>query len=140
MVKVMKDMSIILLAVVFVVVVCGGLTLACVASGSNSSMRSFNVTDNGKAFTINSGETFKIVLDENPTTGYAWAINVASGLAIVNDTYFPPSSGLIGAGGRHEWQVKATGTGDQQITGIYRRPWEQTSGNETTYDLTIKIV
>ena len=139
MVKVVKDTSVILLAVVFVVIVCGGLTLANIVSGSNSSTLAYNIMDSNKTVTIKPGETFKVVLDENPTTGYNWTINVTPGLSIVSDTYIPPQGGLMGAGGQHEWQVKATGAGDQQLTGVYKRSWEPTFGNETTYSLSIKI-
>lgn len=138
MVKVMKDRSLAILAIAFVIFVIAGLAAAYAFSG-NSSMKVFDDKNNTQTVTIKTGETIKIVLDENPTTGYAWIINLTPGLTIVNDTYVAPSGGLVGAGGQHEWQVKATGTGDQQLTGIYKRSWEPTVGNETTYNLNIKI-
>lgn len=139
MVKVMKDRSLAILAIAFVVFVCAGLAAAYAFSG-NSSMKVFDDRNNTQTITIKNGETFKVELNENPTTGYAWLINVTPGLTIVSDTYVAPSGGLVGAGGQHEWQVKATGTGDQQLTGIYKRSWEPTVGNETTYGLNITIV
>jgi inhibitor of cysteine peptidase len=138
MVKVMRDRSLAILAIAFVVFVCAGLAAAYAFSGSNS-MKVFDDRNNTQTITIKNGESFKVQLNENPTTGYAWIINLTPGLTLVNDTYIAPSGGLMGAGGQHEWQVKATGTGDQQLTGIYKRSWEPTSGNETTYRLNIKI-
>jgi inhibitor of cysteine peptidase len=134
----MKDRSLAILAIAFVVFVCAGLAAAYAFSGSGS-MKVFDDRNNTQTITIKNGEIFKVVLDENPSTGYAWIINVTPGLTIVTDTFVPSSSGLAGAGGQHEWQVKATGTGDQQLTGIYKRSWEPTIGNETTYSLNIKI-
>jgi inhibitor of cysteine peptidase len=135
----MKSMSVILLAIAFVVIVCAGFTVAYALSGSNSNMQSFNQTDTNKSITARPGETIKVLLDENPTTGYSWVFNVTSGLTIATDTYHEPTGGLLGAGGVHEWQIRATGTGDQQISAVYKRSWEPTFGNETTYTLNIKI-
>jgi inhibitor of cysteine peptidase len=135
----MKERSLAILAIAFLVFVCAGLVAAYAFSGSGS-MKVFDDRNNTQTISIKNGETFKVVLDENPTTGYAWIISVTPGLTIVNDTFVQSSSGMMGAGGRHEWQVKATGTGDQQFTGIYKRSWEPTLGNETTYSLNIKIV
>lgn len=117
-------MSVILLSAAFVILVCAGFIAAYAFTGDNSKMQSFNQTDAGKTITVRPGETIKVILDENPTTGYSWAFSTTSGLAVVNDTYHPPASGLVGAGGVHEWQIKATGTGDQQINAVYKRPWE----------------
>ena len=135
----MKSMSVVLLAVAFVIIVCAGFTAAYAISGSNGNMQSFNQTDTNKTITVKPGETIKVLLDENPTTGYSWAFNVTSGLTIAKDTYHEPASGLIGAGGVHEWQIKSSGTGSQQISAVYKRPWEPTFGNETAFVLNIII-
>jgi inhibitor of cysteine peptidase len=134
-----KSMTVILLAVVFVVIICAGFTVAYALSGGNGNMQLYNQTDSGKTITVRPGETIKVLLDENPTTGYSWAFNVTSGLTIAKDTYHEPASGLMGAGGVHEWQIRATGTGSQQISAVYKRPWEPTFGNETAFVLDIKI-
>jgi inhibitor of cysteine peptidase len=128
-----------ILAIAFVVFVCAGLAAAYAFSGSNS-MKVYDDHNDTQTITIKNGESFKIQLNENPTTGYSWTINVTPGLTIVSDQYIAPSDGLMGAGGQHEWQIKATGTGDKQLTGTYKRAWEPTFGNETTYSLNIKIV
>jgi inhibitor of cysteine peptidase len=135
----MKDRSLAILTIAFVVFVCAGLAAAYAFSG-NSSMKVFDSKNNTQTIEIKNGETFKVILDENPSTGYAWVIEATPGLTIVSDNYVPPDGSLVGAGGQHEWQVKATGTGNQQITGIYKRSWEPTFGNETSYTLNIKIV
>ncbi|OPY29935.1 MAG: Chagasin family peptidase inhibitor I42 [Methanocella sp. PtaU1.Bin125] len=135
----MKSMTVILLAVAFVVIVCAGFTAAYALSGGNGTMQSFNQTDNGKTITVKPGETIKIQLDENPTTGYSWAFNATPGLTIAQDVYHEPDSDLVGAGGVHEWQIKATGTGNQQVSAVYRRSWEPVTGSEDTFVLNIKI-
>jgi inhibitor of cysteine peptidase len=47
---------------------------------------------------------------------------------------------MPGASGTHEWTIKATGKGQQQFTAVYKRPWEPTTGNETTFTLNVKVV
>jgi inhibitor of cysteine peptidase len=96
--------------------------------------------DNGKTITVNEGASIKISLDENPTTGYSWNETATSGLSIVDSKYVSSNSGLVGAGGVHEWTIKATGKGMQQFTAIYKRPWEPTAGNETTFTINISVV
>jgi inhibitor of cysteine peptidase len=133
----MKDRTLAILAIAFVVIVCVGLAAAYAFSGTT---KVFNENNNTQNITIKNGETIKVVLDENPSTGYAWIINVTPGLSIVKDTFVPSSSGLAGAGGQHEWQIRATGAGYQNLTGIYKRSWEPTFGNETTYRINITMV
>ena len=95
--------------------------------------------DNGKTITVNEGSSIKITLDENPTTGYSWNETVTSGLAIVDSSYVSSSSGLMGAGGVHEWTIKATGKGQQQFSAVYKRPWEPATGTETAFSLNIVV-
>ncbi len=95
--------------------------------------------DNGKTITVNEGASIKISLDENPTTGYSWNETVTSGLTIVDSEYVGGDSGTAGAGGVHEWTIKATGKGQQQFTAVYKRPWEPIAGNETTYTLNVTV-
>jgi inhibitor of cysteine peptidase len=95
--------------------------------------------DNGKTITVNEGATIKVSLDENPTTGYSWNETVTSGLTIAYSEYVSGGSGLMGAGGVHEWTIKATGKGHQQFSAVYKRPWEPTAGNETTYTLDVLV-
>jgi inhibitor of cysteine peptidase len=135
----MKDRSLVILTIAFVVFVVAGLAAAYALSGNNAA-KVFDIRNNTQTVEVRPGDTFKIILDENPTTGYAWIINATSGLTIVKDTYVPPDGSLAGAGGQHEWQVKATGTGSQQLTGTYKRSWEPTFGNETSYELYVKII
>ncbi len=95
----------------------------------------YNESANGTTVAVPLGSTFTVWLQENPTTGYSWNITVTDGLQITNDTFIPPTSGLIGAGGIHTWEVLTVKNGLQEFSGIYRRPFENVTGNETTYVL-----
>jgi inhibitor of cysteine peptidase len=95
-------------------------------------------TGNITTLNLNKGTVFTVRLNENPTTGYSWNASVTSGLTILNSTYVSSGSGLMGAGGVHEWKIEATGTGTQQFNAVYERSWEK-FGNETQYQLIINV-
>lgn len=83
--------------------------------------------------TVQLGQTMSVSLAENPTTGYSWNFTVSAGLKIVNDHYVAPTASIPGRGGLHVWTIQAVGIGSQLIHGIYRRPWEQITGDEQQY-------
>jgi inhibitor of cysteine peptidase len=106
---------------------------------SNNSTAAFTQSDNNRTVNITSGKNFTVTLEENPSTGYAWNASVTSGLTIVNDTYLPPNTSLLGAPDPHEWRILATGTGEQRFSATYKRPNEPLVGNETTYVLKVIV-
>lgn len=64
-------------------------------------------TDSGKTLAVQSGDTLRVELPENPTTGFRWAIEGAmdaatdavSGLSLIGDDYKMASGGMMGGGG-----------------------------------------
>lgn len=101
--------------------------------------------DNGKDIILKNGETFYLRLKENPTTGYSWELRLSQGLGKVSDNYYPPDSSksgqpLVGAGGVHVWEIKAVTEGNQQVNGIYKRPWENITGTEDKFTLNVEVV
>ena len=126
-----------LIAVLVVGLACAGL--ATVYAGTPGAMATYSAADNGKTISMKGGEAILVALDENPTTGYSWNVTASPGLKIVEDKYIAPQPGLMGAGGAHQWQIHATGTGTMQFDAVYKRPWEATTGNESTFHLTINV-
>ncbi|HIH75616.1 MAG TPA: protease inhibitor I42 family protein, partial [Methanosarcina sp.] len=105
------------------------------------------ITEAGNGTTINleNEETFYLKLQENPTTGYLWELNLSQGLSLVSDEYYPPQSEeskqpLVGAGGVHVWEIKADSEGSQQVTAVYRRSWENVTGMEDRFKLNVEVV
>lgn len=86
------------------------------------------------------GDTVIIRLDENPTTGYTWNMTSSSGVELLNDSYTQDTEAITGAGGLHQWTFKLTGNGEQNISGIYKRPWEENTGTEDTFVLNIMVL
>jgi len=103
-----------------------------------STAQVFGIGDNGKTVAVNDGSTFKIKLDENPSTGYSWNESVTPGLTITASDYISGAN-MPGAGGTHEWTVKAAGKGQQQFSGIYKRSWEPVTGNENKFVITVMV-
>ena len=104
-------------------------------------------TNNGTTISLKKGETFYLRLKENPTTGYSWEINLSKGLNTTNVSgiYYPPESKegerpLVGAGGVHLWEIKTLDEGSQQVKGIYKKPWENTTGTEENFILNVEVV
>lgn len=102
--------------------------------------------DNGTSTSLENGSTFYLKLKENPTTGYSWELNLTQGLNNISGEYYPSEQPegikqpLIGAGGVHLWEIKAISKGSQQVTGIYKRPWEKVTGEEEHFMLKVEVV
>lgn len=96
---------------------------------------------NGSTVSVNAPANITLKLAENPTTGYSWNLTLTPGLVLVNDTYMSSdkTGTLMGAGGTHTWEITAEKTGTQKIQGIYMRPWEPVTGNETTFVMTVIV-
>jgi predicted secreted protein len=96
--------------------------------------------DNGKTVDVSKDCEIIIELTENPTTGYTWELT-APGLTYVSDEYVPDANteGLVGAGGVHVFTYKAENTGIFNIEGIYKRSWENTSTDDTTWSATVVV-
>jgi inhibitor of cysteine peptidase len=107
---------------------------------SATTVKTFTEADNGTTIsTIALNESFRISLKENPTTGYTWNVTVSPGLILLSDNYIAPKDAMPGAGGVHEWNLKAIKSGNQTFNAIYKRSWEKTVGNETAFVMTFQI-
>lgn len=131
------------LSTVFLVVtgLCFAAILAGTASGALLPGKVFGTDDDGATVTIKKGEALRVTLPENPSTGYSWDLSLSDGLYLVNDQYVPDETGIrrVGAGGVHTWDIRATGIGSQQITAVYRRPWEVGVAPEKTFTLNVRV-
>ncbi len=81
-----------------------------------------------KVLRIPLGQTFKITLPSNPTTGYSWQLATEPDSAIVTTEgreYRPETPVRSGSGGHEVWTFKACGKGRTAVTLQYVRPWEK---------------
>ncbi len=78
------------------------------------------------------GDSFKdktatIVLEENQTTGYTWAVSVddESVISLKSDKYYSESvNDVVGAGGVHEYIFEAMNPGTAEITFSLGQQWD----------------
>lgn len=94
----------------------------------------------GAAKTIRIGEVFTVELEENPSTGYSWAVEYdQSKLELVRDQPLAPANPIPGASIKHTWEFKAIASGRTQIKFSYARPWES-KAPEKVKTFTLQIV
>ncbi|MDF1531386.1 MAG: protease inhibitor I42 family protein [ANME-2 cluster archaeon] len=94
----------------------------------------------GEGMELKMGNTFYVQLNENPTTGFSWMMDTTDGLVVVSDEYIAPDPGLVGAGGVHVWEIQAVATGTQQVSALYRRSWENVTGDEQIFGFTAEVI
>lgn len=97
--------------------------------------------DNGTSISLENGENFTLQLRENPSTGYEWEINMSEGLSILDDYYTQDEApeDMVGVGGNHTWIIEAVSEGSQQVNGIYKQAWENATGTEENFTLTVEV-
>lgn len=101
----------------------------------------YSEVDSGSSISAEVGDAFEIRLEENPTTGYEWELTVSDGLEIIEDEFSQTSEEeeLVGSGGIHIWTIGVNEAGEQTIDAIYKRPWEDVTGEEETFTMTVSV-
>ena len=102
----------------------------------------FGIGQNGKNVTVPAGSEVAISLAENPSTGYSWIATVSPGLTVADDRYEQNATpeGVVGAGGIRTWTLVPETPGVFMFSAVYRRPWENVTGAEDRFDLTVTAV
>lgn len=109
-------------------------------SGGETATKIFTEEQSGTSADVKTGELVTIRLQENPTTGYSWNMSFTDGLEVATDEFISSTeTGLVGAGGVHEWTIKANSPGQYKVSGIYKRPWESVTGDEDIFNFTLNI-
>jgi len=116
------------------------LTVTPAAEGKK--MFTLTDADNGKTENITQNTRFAVVLAENPTTGFMWNATLSPGLELQSSDYRQNDapSGMVGVGGTRTWVIIAKDPGDQKFSAVYKRSWEPVTGNETAYNVNIRVV
>lgn len=105
-------------------------------------LMALNEDYNGHEYTVPVGETFGLVLNSNPTTGYQW--NPGSWdqkIVSLSSQKFESSSNntLVGQGGKEYFFFRALKPGSTDISLLYARPWESVQPLQT-YKLKVKVI
>jgi inhibitor of cysteine peptidase len=93
-------------------------------------------TDASQTIDAKAGQEFIIALESNPTTGYGWQVQSDDNfLKLVNSEFesgAPADSQMVGVGGVERFTFKALAQGETAVTLVYKRSWEETTGQEET--------
>lgn len=99
--------------------------------------------NNGQTVTADVGNLVRITLESNPSTGYNWELrDFDYGAAIFNSSdLVARKSGnvLMGAPGDTVIVLQAVAPGTQQITAVYRRPWEAPDQVAATFSFQLEV-
>ncbi len=101
--------------------------------------------DSGKSLELRVGDTVKLVLDTNPTTGFSWSKMDKVDQSILklekNDYQQNANPGrMVGVGGKTTIVYRAVKPGTAKIDLTYMQPWEPDSKFNTDFTVTVKVV
>jgi len=103
-------------------------------------MIQFDEHSNGSKIELNAGEEFKIILRENPTTGFCWyPISSGEPVCILLDNSFEEGGSSPGNSGSHFWHFQAVHEGLGKIEFASRRSWEQAKPPVQSFTLSIYV-
>ena len=91
-------------------------------------MPTFTQEHNNEEFFLPMGEPFRLILPENPTSGYIWMVAepISSNIILLRQEYLPGNFGfpMMGAGGLRNMIFKTIEKGRSELVLHLRRPWE----------------
>jgi len=123
------------LTCVLLVLLAVTVAVGCSSASASSTGLVLQQTDNGKTFTVKTGETIEVTLAGNPTTGYTWQMAApSSGAALykqLGEAVFKAESTALGAGGVLTFEFQAIAKGEGTLKLIYSRPWENVPPAQT---------
>jgi inhibitor of cysteine peptidase len=112
------------------------------SAGCGSKESTLTGADNGKAITVNTGETFLVKLEGNPSTGYTWETQDLDTTILeqVGEAAFESSNpSPVGAGGTLTLTFKALKPGVTTLTLFYHRSWEADVPPAETFTLQVTV-
>lgn len=97
------------------------------------------LTDPFTPMEVPAGETFNIVMETNPSTGYQWQIvSELSNVEFISTEYTTDEPVLAGSGGVDVWTFKALSNGEVKITFGYFSPGGTEPEQTVTYHIIVK--
>lgn len=105
-------------------------------------MSTLTQADNGKAIVLNINQTLVISLNENPTTGFQWAIEPSPNplLGLKDSQYVAVAQpGIVGGGGQRILTFQAARTGTEKLQLKLWRAWEGESSIVERFTVTVEV-
>jgi predicted secreted protein len=95
-----------------------------------------DLSDDGSTVVVPRGDTLDVVLPQNASTGYRWAMIPSAGLVVVEDRVLPPSPDHPGAGGTRLFSLRVDEPG--VVLAHLRRPWEPVEAAAQSYSVRVR--
>ena len=97
--------------------------------------------EQGKNITLNIGDSLVIVLDSNPSTGYAWAVKSVDKpvLSLASEPVFKVDSDKLGAPGKTTLTFKTVSSGSQVLTLVSQRSFEKDAQPLKTFTINVTV-
>lgn len=89
-----------------------------------------------KVNTVNKGQKFTVILQQNISTGYSW--NYTANNKIIKLYKQETTDNLLGAQTQKTWTFMANKSGTYKIKFTYSRPWEKTNSDKNV-EYTVKV-
>lgn len=121
---------------------CAGACSAPKAFKKSAGKTVFTRDASSREHSVALGESFRIELPANATTGYEWKLKDFDGnlLRVTASGYDRPDNPkLVGAGGTAWWEVRALQTGKTAVRLLYYRPWEGEAKPGDEFKLSVSI-
>ena len=124
------------------------LLAACATTKSIASGQTIVLTeqDKNKTLAVPVGKVFVIRLNENPTTGYVWAIDQQTELLVLQNSDYesdvrPNEYGavLVGGGGKRSFTFVAQKSGMTTLKLKHWRSWEGDTSIVDTFNIPVQI-
>ena len=103
-------------------------------------MLQFDEQSDGSEIDLDVGQEFKVILHENPTTGFRWnPISSGEPVCKLLDNAFDLDGDTIGSGGSHSWLFQALKEGSGMIEFAYSRSWEHDKPPARIFTLSVNV-
>ena len=100
----------------------------------------YDVACNNTAVSLPLNSEFIVSLPENGgSTGYVWDPIQTQGLDLLESKFIPSDTGMMGAPGTREFKLRASWAGEQHFKATLHRSWENLTGTEDVFTLTINV-
>ncbi len=130
-----------LFSTTFIIIFLIMAVIPIVISASPSENKVLNDNNNGETITIKKGESFNLQLKENMMAGYLWKIRLSNGLILINTKIYQTGfSHMFGGYQIQEWTIKAVAGRNQQVIGLYRRPWMKVTSVGKIFTLNVNVI
>ena len=98
--------------------------------------------DSGKSISLVAGDTMIVRHNENPTTGYRWAVERGDNriIALRHCDYERAQDSAVGAGGQRVLVLEARRSGSVHLSLQLRREWEREKPIARSFDVLIQVL